>query len=378
MLYREFGNTGEKLSILGFGSMRLPVIDGNDSNIDEAKAIEMIRYSIDHGVNYLDTAYSYHGSNSELVCAKAMEDGYREKVNIATKLPSWEITTHADMDRKLHEQLSKLRVDQIDFYLLHALCKSFWKPLREYDYKRFLDNAKRDGKIRYTGFSFHDNCDLFKEIVDDYDWDFCLMQFNYLDENYQAGVEGMRYAASKGLGVMIMEPLRGGMLSRTDLPREVEALWESTEKTRTPAEWALRYVWDFPEVGVVLSGMTAMDHVKENIRIATEAHPESLSEHEKTVIQQVKAFYESRIAVNCTNCRYCMPCPAGVNIPELFWAYNHDAIFQDFGKAKFWVTGWLKEHERASKCVECGQCEEHCPQKISIREHLKKIADMYE
>jgi predicted aldo/keto reductase-like oxidoreductase len=220
--------------------------------------------------------------------------------------------------------------------------------------------------------------ELFKEIIDDYDWDFCQIQLNYLDENYQAGVEGMRYAADKGIGVIIMEPLRGGMLSRTELPPEVEALWKAAEQKRTPTEWALRYVWDFPEVGVVLSGMTMMDHVVENLHTASEALPQSLSDHDKAIIQQVKTFYHGRMVVNCTNCRYCMPCPAGVNIPELFWAYNHDAMFNDFGKAKYWVTGWLKEHERASKCVDCGACEDHCPQNISIREHLKKVAEKYE
>ena len=378
MLYREFGKTGECLSVLGFGAMRLPIIDGEDSQIDEPMAIEMIRYSIDNGVNYLDTGYTYHGGNSESFCAKVMKDGYREKIKIATKLPSWDIKAHKDMERILDEQRAKLGVETIDFYLLHALGSSFWPLVRDNDYKSFLDKAKQDGKIRYAGFSYHDEIGLFKEIVDDYDWDFCQIQLNYMDENYQAGVEGMRYAADKGMGVIIMEPLRGGMLSRTELPPEVDALWKSAGQERTPTEWALRYVWDFPETGVVLSGMSTMDHVKENIKTASEAHPESLSEQGKSVIQQVKAFYHDRMLVNCTNCRYCMPCPVGVNISELFWAYNHDSIFDDFGKAKFWVTGWLKEHERASKCVDCGACEEHCPQNISIREHLQKVAEKYE
>ncbi len=378
MQYRELGKTGENLSILGFGAMRLPVIDGKDADVDEVKAVEMIRRSIDRGVNYLDTAYPYHGGKSERVCARAMKDGYREKVRIATKLPSWDIRAHEDMERILDEQIDKLEVDTIDFYLLHALSRSFWPLVKDNDYKSFIEKAKANGKIRYTGFSFHDNIDLFKEIIDDYDWDFCQIQLNYLDDNYQAGIEGMRYAAERGIGVIVMEPLRGGMLSRTELPPEVEALWKSADEYRTPTEWALRYVWNFPEISVVLSGMSTMEHVEENIRTASQTLPESLSEKDKSIIHKVKDFYNDRMVVNCTNCRYCMPCPSGVNIPELFWAYNHDSIFNDRGKVIFWVNGWLKEHERPSKCINCGECEEHCPQNISIREHLKIIEGKYE
>lgn len=378
MLYRNFGKTGEKLSILGFGAMRLPVIDNDDTKIDEKQALEIIRYSIDHGVNYLDTAYPYHGGNSEIFCAKVLKDGYRAKTNIATKLPSWEVKTHADMERLLDEQRAKLGVDVIDFYLLHALSTAHWPPVRDNDYKTFLDKAKRDGKIRYAGFSFHDHLPLFKEIIDDYDWDFCQIQLNYLDENYQGGLEGMQYAASKGMGVIVMEPLRGGMLSNPDQPPEVEKLWNSAEQKRTPAEWALRYLWNHPEVGVVLSGMSTMMQVVENVNIASGAHPQSLTQHERDIIKQVKAFYAEKMAVNCTTCRYCMPCPVGVNIPELFWAYNHAALFDDVGKAKYWVNNWLKEHERPSNCIECGECEDKCPQNLEIRKHLKTIAENYE
>lgn len=374
MLYREFGKTGEKLSILGFGAMRLPVIDNDDSNIDEEKAIRMIRHSIDEGVNYLDTAYVYHGGMSEKLCAKVMKDGYREKVKIATKFPGW---VEGDMMPILDEQLAKLEVDCIDFYLLHAMCHEFWGHMKKNDYKSFLDEAKRTGKIKYAGFSFHDDIRLFKEIVDDYDWDFCQIQFNYMDDEYQAGKEGLEYAAGKGLGIVIMEPLRGGMLSRKDLPEEVEKLWKKAPVYRTPAEWALRYIWNYPEIGVVLSGMGTMEQVEENIRTACDALPNSLTEEEQSIIRQVKDFFLSRTRVNCTNCHYCMPCPAGVNIPEHFWAYNHESQFDDFGKAKYWVTDWLKESERASNCVECGQCENHCPQNITIRKHLKDIIVRY-
>lgn len=374
MLYREFGKTGEKLSVLGFGAMRLPVIDNDDAKIDEEKSIQMIRHSIDEGVNYLDTAYVYHGGMSENLCAKVMKDGYREKVKIATKYPGGLVANMMDI---LEEQLAKLEVEYIDFYLMHAMCHEYWENINKLDYKSFLDEAKRTGKIKYAGFSFHDDIDLFKEIIDDYDWDFCQIQFNYMDDEYQAGKEGLRYAAEKGLGVVIMEPLRGGMLSRNDLPKEVEDIWNQAPVKRTPAEWALRYIWNYPEIGVVLSGMGTMEQVDENIQTASAAFPNSLSEKELNLIKQVKDFFNSRTRVNCTNCHYCMPCPAGVNIPEHFWAYNHESQFDDFGKAKYWITGWLKENERASNCVDCGQCENHCPQNISIRKHLKDIMERY-
>ncbi len=375
MLYRKFGKTEEMLSVLGFGAMRLPVIDNDNSRIDEEKAIKMIRHSIDEGVNYLDTAYVYHDKAAEKFCAKVMKDGYREKVKIATKYPCF---LDSDMRDILEEQLANLEVDCIDFYLMHALCHEYWGNIKSHNYKEFLDEAKRSGKIKYAGFSFHDDIDLFKEIVEDYPWDFCQIQLNYLDENFQAGIEGMHYAAKKGLGIVIMEPLRGGTLAITDLPEELENIWKRAPIVRSPAEWALRYVWNYPEVGVVLSGMGSMEQVEENIHTAAEARPCSLTREELEIIDEVKGFFQKKIRVNCTNCRYCMPCPAGVNIPEHFWAYNHDSQFSDFGKAKYWVTGWLKESERANLCMECGHCESRCPQKIEIIRHLKDIVTLYQ
>lgn len=377
MHYRKMGNTGIEVSALGFGAMRLPVIGDDSSKIDEEKAIAMIRYSIDNGVNYLDTAYPYHDGQSEILCGKALKDGYREKVSLATKMPSWEVHKEGDMERILDEQLKKLDVDCIDFYLLHTLTGAYWDNYKKLDYKAFLTKAKAEGKIKYLGFSFHDHCDLFKDVVDDFEWDFCQIQLNYLDENYQAGVEGMRYASKKGMGVIVMEPLRGGMLAKEDLPDELKTLWDSAVVKRTPAEWALRYVFDFKEVSCVLSGMTTMEQVEQNMATADKALPKSLSEKEKELISKAKDFYLSRIRVNCTNCRYCMPCPSGVYIPEIFWGYNHDSIFGDFDKAKFWTTGFLKEENQAHNCIECGKCEEHCPQNIEIIKHLKKVVELY-
>lgn len=378
MLYRPFGKTGEELSILGFGAMRLPVIDGDVNQIDEEKAIPMVRNAIDKGVNYLDTAWSYHGDNSEPFCAKVMKDGYREKVNIATKLPSWLIKTRSDMDYYLNKQVERLEVEKIDYYLLHTISEAYWDIYKKEDYKDFLNSAKKDCKIKYAGFSFHDNIELFKEIVDDYDWDFCQIQLNYLDENYQAGLEGMRYAAAKGLGVIIMEPLRGGMLAKTEMPDALQSIWNQSETKRTPAEWALRYLWNHKEVGMILSGMTTTEQMEENVLTASDAMAGSLSKKEEEIIVQAKDYFHSKIKVDCTNCRYCMPCPQGVYIPEIFWAYNHEALFNDFDKAKFWTTGFLKEDQRASNCNSCGRCETLCPQGIPIRKHLKDVAERYE
>ncbi len=378
MEYRKFGNTGTELSILGFGAMRLPLIDKDPANIDFAEATRIVRYAFDNGVNYLDTAYPYHGGNSERFCAQVLKDGYREKVFLATKLPVWEVEKDEDMDRLLAEQLKKLEVEHIDFYLLHALSYKTWPNISKLRYREFLEKARESGKIKYIGFSFHDELELFKEIVDDFPWDFCQIQLNYLDENYQAGLKGLKYAHDKGLGVIIMEPLRGGMLSRSELPDDIQTLFDSNPVKRTPAEWALKYLWDMKEIGVVLSGMTTMEQTAENIRTAASSTAGSLTDLEHKIIDQVKNIYKSRMQVNCTKCNYCMPCPQGVNIPENFWALNHDAIFGDFDKAKFWITSWLTEKQRASNCIQCGICETKCPQGINIVEQLQAIKLRYE
>lgn len=377
MLYREFGRTGEMLSQLGFGAMRLPLINGDDSRIDEAIAIPMVRKAIDNGLNYLDTAWPYHGGNSEAFCAKVMADGYRDKVKIATKSPVWDVKTIDDFNHFLDRQLERLQVECIDFYLLHALKVSFWDNCRQGDYKSFLDKAKADGKIKYAGFSFHDNLDLFKEIVDDYDWDFCQIQLNYMDEAYQGGLLAADYARERGMGVIVMEPLRGGTLAKTELPDELRDIWNKADKKRTPAEWALKYLWNLSNVDVVLSGMGEMWQVEENMRIASETPARSLTSQETALIDEARDFFHRRMVVDCTNCRYCMPCPVGVDIPENFWALNHDSLFNDPGKADFWINGWLGDPKRASNCVDCGQCETHCPQNIEIMKHLKMVNSKY-
>jgi predicted aldo/keto reductase-like oxidoreductase len=382
MLYRKFGKTNEMVSVLGFGCMRLPLIGDDPTNIDEDKAIKMVRYAIDNGVNYVDTAYPYHGTGfmqggaSEPFVAKALKDGYRERVKLATKLPSWLIKTRADMDKYLNEQLKRLETDSIDFYLVHTLNKDVWPVLKEAGIGEFLDQAIKDGRIKYAGFSYHDESKLFKEIVDYYDWTFCQIQYNYLDEDYQAGKSGLEYAAQKGLAVVIMEPLRGGNIIR--LPEAAQAIFDQAEVKRTPVEWALRWVWNHPEVSVVLSGMSAMEQVVENVQIAQSAEANSLTSRELAMIDEVKQLFKSRIKVNCTACSYCMPCPAGINIPTCFAAYNDHWVFDATPEAKSRYGILSKIYSPASKCVECGQCESHCPQSIAIREELKKVTELFE
>jgi len=380
VLYRKFGKTNEKVSSLGFGCMRLPLLpEGDPSKIDEKLAIKLVRYAIDEGVNYIDTAYPYHGTGmdkggqSEPFVAKALKDGYREKVKIATKLPSWLIKTREDMDRYLNEQLERLETDCIDYYLVHTINSKLWPILKEAGIAEFLDQAIKDGRIKYAGFSFHDKQDLFKEVVDYYDWSFCQIQYNYLDEDFQAGTSGLDYAAQKGLGITIMEPLRGGKLAG-NLPEAAQKVFDQTDVKRTPADWALRWVWNHPEVSVILSGMNTMDQVTENLKSASEAEANMLTAQEIRAINQVKAIYKDRIKVNCTACGYCMPCPEGVNIPGCFAMVNNYHMFgMDENYHKF-----LGAKQKASSCVECGLCETHCPQGISIREELKEVVAVFE
>ncbi|MHB9942227.1 aldo/keto reductase [Clostridium sporogenes] len=377
MLYRKFGKTDEEVSILGFGCMRLPVIDNDPAKIDEKKAVKQIRYAIDKGVNYIDTAYPYHEGASELLVGKALKDGYRERVKLATKLPSWLIKNREDMDKYLNEQLEKLQTDHIDFYLLHALNKEDWQNLKKHNVFDFLDKAIEDGRIKYAGFSFHDELSLFKEIIDAYDWSFCQIQYNFIDENYQAGIKGLKYASQKGLAVVIMEPLRGGNLARI-VPKDVKEIWNKAHIKRSPAQWGFRFLWNYPEITVVLSGMEKMAHIEENIKESNNGYANSLTEKELELIDRVKEIYISRIKVDCTNCRYCMPCPFGVNIPKNFKYLNMASIYSNVKKQKKKYVSYLNKNEKASNCRKCGKCEEACPQNIKIRNMLEEVARTFE
>ncbi|AIY87145.1 MULTISPECIES: aldo/keto reductase [unclassified Thermotoga] len=371
MQYREFGRTGVKTSLLGFGAMRLPVIGEDHSNIDEEKAIEMIRYAIDHGVNYVDTAYPYHGGNSEKVVGKALKDGYREKVFLATKSPVWQVEKHEDFERILDEQLEKLQTDHVDMYLMHALNKERWEKIKNLRFSDFFEKAKAKGKIRFAGFSFHDSYPVFKEIVDGYDWDFCQIQLNYMDVNYQAGLRGLKYAGSKGLAVVIMEPLKGGKLAR--LPEKVMEILRKYNKNWSPVELSFRWIGHHPEVSTILSGMSTLEQVKQNIDIMSKITPGNLTDEDMKMIEEIRKTLESFAVINCTQCGYCMPCPNGVDIPRNFRLYNETVMFEDWeGGRKTYK--WLESQKSAASfCVECGECLSKCPQKLDIPNLLKKV-----
>jgi predicted aldo/keto reductase-like oxidoreductase len=375
MLFRKVPKTGDELSILGFGYMRLPTKNGGE--IDEERAIQQLRYAIDNGVNYVDTAPAYHFGKSEKILARALADGYREKVRIATKLPPWTVHSQDDMNHILSSQLSTLRTDHIDYYLLHSLSKANWEKMKSLGILEFLDNAKKDGRIKNNGFSFHGDPTTFKEIIDAYNWDFCQIQYNYLDEHNQAGTYGLVYAAGKNIAVVIMEPIRGGNLAG-NVPDEIKKIWDESQIKRSPAEWALRWVWNHPEVTVVLSGMNDEIHIDENLRVAGEALPNSLSSSELAIIARVRDTYQRLMKINCTGCGYCMPCPAGVDIPDCFSLYNAHHLFPHDRSAKFHYMGrhggLLSNVSYAGLCRQCGKCVKICPQHLPIPDRLREVS----
>lgn len=371
MQYRRFEGLKDELSVLGFGSMRLPLKDDDPGNVKEEESIKLIRYAIDNGINYVDTAYNYHKGKSEIIVGKALKGGYRDKTKIATKMPVWLTNAYEDFDKYLNEQLQKLDVEYIDFYLMHSLNKKYWEKLKKVDVFTFLDKALEDGRIRHAGFSFHDEVNLFKEIIDSYDWDFCQIQYNYMNENFQAGTEGLEYAASKNIPVMVMEPLLGGKLAK-EPSLNIKQLWNKAEVKRTPVEWGLRWVWNHPEVAVVLSGMNTIEQLDENIKIADTALPKSLTREELNLIKEVEKKYRSKIAINCTDCEYCMPCPNNVRIPYIFELYNNLLTYGTVEDSTKMYERLKAANGTAIACVECGKCEAACPQGLSIIETLKK------
>lgn len=382
MKYRTFGNTGLQVSALGFGCMRLPVIDGDNTRIDEDRAMEMIRHAIDHGVNYFDTAYPYHAESfafpgsSEPFLARALKDGYREKVFLATKLPCWLVKSREEMDQYLDEQLERLETGCIDFYLLHSLNRKTWDKLVSFDVIDFLNSARASGKIRYAGFSFHDDFEIFREIVDAYDWNMCQILYNYYDEHFQAGRAGLEYAAGKGLAVIAMEPLRGGSLV-TGLPEDARRIMQEEAQERSEVDWAFRWLWNQPGLSVVLSGMSDLEQVRENLELAGNVSDAPWTDGDKGAIGRISQVIKGLQKVNCTTCGYCMPCPEGVDIPLNFSLCNDHHMLKD-KSAKTRYFGLLSESARASNCVECGLCEEKCPQQIPIMDELKYVTELFE
>ena len=375
MQYRKFGKLDWQVSALGFGCMRLPTINGVSANIDQDKTTEMIHTAIEAGVNYFDTAYPYHAEKSEGALAKALAGGYRERVRVATKSPVWLINKRDDFSRLLDVQLERLQMDSVDFYLLHALDRGSWAKIQELNLLGEAEKALADGRINYLGFSFHDSLEIFKQIVDGYDaWDFCQIQYNYMDTEFQAGTEGLQYAAGKGLAVVIMESLRGGKLA-IDLPG-TKPIWESAPQQRKPADWALQWLWNQPEVTVALSGMSALEQVEENIASANVSGVGQLGTDELSLIDQVREAIESVSPIPCTRCEYCLPCPNGVNIPLNFDIYNQFAMYNDPRQSRFAYGRFIPDDERADNCIQCDECLDKCPQDIPISTWLPVVEEV--
>jgi uncharacterized protein len=398
--YRSFGKVDFRPSALGFGAMRLPklpaasVSDGASTSppdaIDHDMATAMLRYAVEHGVNYIDTAYDYHGGASEVWLGRALRDvagalhggsetawaDFRRRVKVATKLPAWKCEERADFERYFGEQLERLRLPSVDFYLLHSLDADSWAQVHDLGVLDWAKKARAMGRVTWFGFSFHDDLATFKEIVDATKlWDFCQIQYNYMDEDYQAGSEGLRYAARKGLGVVVMEPIRGGHLAGTP-PETVAALWRRAAAegfdgaSRAPAEWALQWVWDHAEVGPVLSGMSTMTQVVENVAGAERSAPGRLTADEHALVAAVRDAYRELSPIACTSCDYCQPCREGVEIPRIFRIYN-DAVMYGNESAARQSYSWIAAEHRADRCTHCGECEARCPQKLPVMEWLE-------
>ena len=391
MKYRKMGNLDWEVSALGFGCMRLPTksiinkkTNSSKQVIDKEYAIEMIRYGIDQGINYIDTAWPYHDGESELVVGEALKGKYREKIKLVTKLPTWLIKEEEDFDTFLDRQLKKLQTNYLDVYLLHSLGKDLFEIVKKFDLIEKMEAAKANGLIKHIGFSFHDSLKVFKEIIDFYNWDVAQIQYNYFDPNFQAGVKGLKYAADKGIAMIIMEPLWGGKLTQSF--SEVEDITKKAPIKRSLADWAFQFLWNQPEVSVVLSGMGELWQVEQNVESADNSSIGSLKKEEMEIISKLRKTYSKFITIPCTNCEYCMPCPNSVNIPQNIRFLNDFIWFGEEQRerfeglyAKFLKTKEeLKESEgkgagNASLCIECGECIEKCPQKIQIPEVLKKV-----
>lgn len=373
MEYRAVKSTGDQISILGYGGMRFPTVGGR---IDEEKATKQLHRAIDAGLNYIDTAYFYHGGQSEVFIGKALAGGYRDRVRIATKLPPWLITVPEDMAVIFNEQLRRLQTDFVDYYLLHALNRESWEKFLGLGVLDFLTELKSSGRIKHVGFSFHGDRENFREIIDAYPWDFTQIQYNILDEYNQAGKEGLEYAASKDIAVFVMEPLRGGSLVNK-LPEKVVEIYKAHEPTWTPAEWALKWIWSHEGVTMVLSGMTEDQHLEDNLRFAASLKSGGLSDANLAAVAEVKRTYLSLQKVPCTGCQYCLPCPFGVDIPRCFDLYNSKYLLEQKVGTFYWMQmgGMNGKPSYASLCRRCGVCVPKCPQSIDIPNRLSEVAD---
>jgi hypothetical protein len=382
MKYKTFGKTGEKVSILGFGAMRLPHFETSDQ-INKEETDKIISYAIENGVNLIDTAYNYHGKtlNGKGNCEDYVgnfidEYSYRDEVFLSAKLPSWLIRKQEDMESIFENQLKDLKTDSIDFYMLHHLDEGSWKRYRQLNVFEWMDELLNSGRVKHIGFSAHTEMDWIVDIVDDYDkFEFGLTQLNYLDERYQSGREGVEYLHSHGLGTMIMEPLRGGTLVE-NVPQDIMDMWDTAEEKRTPVEWAFQYLWNMEEVDVVLSGMNSLEQVKQNIDIASRTEVNSISANDLELIKEVAWEYKQRKGNDCTGCEYCMPCPHGIDVASCFREYNVGKMLNNPVASAFHYFA-LPPKARADKCLHCDDCLNHCPQMIHISEDLKKVDEFF-
>ncbi|NLD20205.1 MAG: aldo/keto reductase [Clostridiales bacterium] len=376
MQYRNFDKIDEKVSLMGLGAMRLPSVEGNENEADEERSIKIIRDAIDSGVNYIDTAFTYHNGKSERIVGKALKDGYREKVLLADKMPIWLAKEEDDVKSLFDKQMERLDTECIDMYLVHNICVPHWKRAKKLNLMDFLEKMKAEGKIKYIGFSFHDSYEFFEEVVDAYPWDFCQIQLNYVDKNHQAGLKGLKYAASKGMGVAIMEPLKGGRIV-SSLPPTVEKIWDAYPVKKSLPEWAFKWLASMPEVTVILNGISSEKQLEENLQLLSKEDILELSNDENSLIDKVSDEYNRLIKYSCTGCKYCMPCTQRLDIPKIIEYYNDWNVYEQNPNTKFEYTTWLPSGHHASDCIDCKACEEHCPQNLPITEIMKRASKSF-
>ncbi len=371
MTYRTFGRLNWSVSALGYGVMRMPLLRQSPTNVDVDQGTKLIHRAIEGGINYFDTAYTYHGGNSERLLGTALKDGLREQVRLATKLPVWNLHSRKDADRIFSEQLKRLQTDWVDVYLFHALNGESWKKVLDLDLISWAERQRERGRIRNLGFSFHGNVDAFRSIVDGHaGWDVCHIQYNYMDEHFQAGVTGLRYASARGLAVVVMEPLRGGALAT--LPAETQQLLKQAPVQRTPAEWSLQWIWSQPEVSLILSGMSTREQLDENLEAAGRSRVGLLTETDQTLLASVRDQLRGVGWIACTGCGYCLPCPEGVDIPGMFQLYNRTVpgASAENGRKAYQQ---FPEEGRAEHCTQCGACLPKCPQGLPIPDLLLRV-----
>lgn len=379
MQYRQIRKTGDEISALGFGAMRLPLKNGK---IDRKKARELIYHAIDNGVNFIDTAYLYGDSESFL--GEILTDEIKSKVKICTKLPAINVRKYEDMEKILAEQLERLQLDTIDYYLIHAIDLKAFNRLVKRDLIRFIEKAKSEGKIKHIGFSYHGPNEEFEEVLEGYDWDIVMVQYNYFDGNIQASIEGMEHAASKGMGILVMEPLKGGILAGK-MPNDAEEIFKKADPNKSNAQWALEWVLNNGNVTSVLSGMNTFDQLNDNLDIASKTTPLSMSFEEMETVELVKRVMRDSLKINCSTCGYCMPCPQGVNIPVCMKIYNEKYLFEHNGFINQslidyyqYVGGIMGSQGNAGLCNGCGKCLRKCPQKLDIIDELKTVRKEFE